>query len=354
MKGFHVALDVEQGRAQLVGHVADEATLGRVQFHFAGEVLHRHGDALEAFAAGIAYRLEHDSQGASRFTHAAAHIGIVALAAGHVVERRLQLHGQALGQFVDQPVALQVATLPAEQPAGGGVGQHDGSTGIEQHGTIGHGGDQRLLLHLGRGELFDVGGLVHLQLGGHGVEALQQFPQFAAHRQGDPGLEIAAGDLAHAPQQFLHRLGDRERVEYRAQDHQHPDRDEHRHGHLAGEGGTGQQGFVGIDTQSQHPQVAPIVHHRHEHVGDLAVRGEVLAHQRVVRPVLDVAGQLQAAAQQQLAAAVVRADRNAEVDHPVGIGKKDVAQAAAGTPEAVGHRGQFAVVALGHQRRHVG
>ena len=45
VEGFDVALDVEQRSAQFMRHVADEAALGRVELHFAGEVLHRHRDS---------------------------------------------------------------------------------------------------------------------------------------------------------------------------------------------------------------------------------------------------------------------------------------------------------------------
>ena len=67
MERFHVALDVEQGRAQLVGNVADKAALGCIELHLPGEVLHRDGNALEAFATGIAHRLQHDPKGAGGF-----------------------------------------------------------------------------------------------------------------------------------------------------------------------------------------------------------------------------------------------------------------------------------------------
>ena len=40
-----------------MGDVADEAALGRIQFHLAGEVLDGDGDALEGFTAGITHRL---------------------------------------------------------------------------------------------------------------------------------------------------------------------------------------------------------------------------------------------------------------------------------------------------------
>ena len=135
-----------------------------------------HGDALEAFAAGITHRLQNDAQGADRFAKTATHIGAVSVAAGHAVEGWLHLHRQPFRQLGNQVVALEVAALPAEQPTGGGVGQHNCALGIQQHRPIGHLGDQGLLLHLGGGELLDVCCLVVLQLGGHGVEAVEQLP----------------------------------------------------------------------------------------------------------------------------------------------------------------------------------
>ena len=78
MEGFHIALDVEQRCAQLVGDIANKATLGGVEFHLPGEVLHGHGNALEGFTTAIAHRLEHQAQGAGRFARGTAHFGIVA------------------------------------------------------------------------------------------------------------------------------------------------------------------------------------------------------------------------------------------------------------------------------------
>ena len=135
----------------------------------------------------------------------------------------MELHGQPFRQFTLEIIPLQIAPLPTEQAAGGGVGQHDPTLLIQQHSPISHGGDQGLLLHLGGGELLDVGFVVGLQLGGHGVEALQQFPQLPAHGHGQAGFKVAARNGAHPPQQFLHRLSDREGVEHRSKDHQHPD-----------------------------------------------------------------------------------------------------------------------------------
>ena len=74
VESFHIALDIEQGRAQFMGHVADEPALGGIELHLPGEILNRHGDALEAFATGIAHRLQHDPQRARRIPHAAAQI----------------------------------------------------------------------------------------------------------------------------------------------------------------------------------------------------------------------------------------------------------------------------------------
>ena len=135
----------------------------------------------------------------------------------------MQLDRQQFRQFPHQLLAFQAAPFPAEQAPRRWIGQHDAAVGVEQHGAIGHGGDQRLLLHLRGRELLDVGFVIGLELGGHGVEAGEQFPQFSAHRQVNPGTEVAGGDGAHPPQQFLHRSGDGEGVEHRAQDHQHPD-----------------------------------------------------------------------------------------------------------------------------------
>ena len=233
MEGFDVALDVEQRCPQLVGDVADETALGGVEFHLPGEVLDGDGDALEGFAAGIPHRLENDAQGAGRFAETAAHVRALFVVLQQALEGGLQLDIEPFGQFLHQAGALQIAALPAEEAPGGGIHQHHPSFGIQQQGPIRHGGDQGLLLHLGRGQLLDVGFVVGLQLGGHVVEAVEQFAQFPTHRQGDPGFEIPARDGAHAPQQFLDRLGDGQGVEDGPQDHQDPDRDEDRHGDLA-------------------------------------------------------------------------------------------------------------------------
>lgn len=103
----------------------------------------------------------------------------------------MQLDGQQFRQFPHQLLTLQAAPFPAEQTSRRGIGQHDSAFGVQQHRAVGHGGDQRLLLHLGGRELLDVGLVIGLQLGGHGVEAGQQFPQFPAHGEIDTGSEIA-------------------------------------------------------------------------------------------------------------------------------------------------------------------
>ena len=84
----------------------------------------------------------------------------------------------------------------------------------------------------------------------------------------------------------------------------------------------------------------------------------MLADQRIVRAALQVGRQLQASAQQlfprRRGAFSTVAHRDAEVNHAIGIGEHDVAEAAAGLPEALRHRRQLPVITLGHQRRHVG
>ena len=142
MQRLDVALDVEQGCAQLVGDVADETALRGVQFHLPREVLHRDGDALERFAAGITNGLHHDAQGAGRFADAAAQVFTVGSAGEQQIQRCMQLDRQEVRQFLHQLLRFQVAALPAEQPAGGGIGQHDPTFLIEKDGAIGHGGDQ--------------------------------------------------------------------------------------------------------------------------------------------------------------------------------------------------------------------
>ncbi len=72
VEGFDVALDVEQWRAQLMGHVADEAALGCVELHFSGEVLHGHRDPFQVFSTGFAYGLEDETEGARWFPDAAS------------------------------------------------------------------------------------------------------------------------------------------------------------------------------------------------------------------------------------------------------------------------------------------
>ena len=194
VQGFNVALDVEQGRAQFMRNIADETALGGVQFHLPGQVLDRHRDALEHLPAGIPHRLQHDPQGARRLPEAAAHIGALPLTADQVLQGTGQLHRQPIGKHADHLVAFEIAGFPAEQTAGGGIHQHDAALGIEEHRPIGHGGDQRLLLDLLGPQFLDIGGFIHLQLGGHRVETLQQFAQFTAHWQGDAGVEVTAGD----------------------------------------------------------------------------------------------------------------------------------------------------------------
>ena len=196
-----------------------------------------------------------------------------------------------------------------------------------------------MLLHLGSRQLLDVGGFVNLQLGGHGVEAPQQLPQLPSHRQGQAGFEVAAGNRAHALQELFDRPGNGEGVKHRPQDHQHPDGDEHRHGHFPGEGRAGEQGFVGVDAQGEHTEIVAVTHHRHKHIGHPAIRAEVLADEGGVGALLDIGREFQAPTQEQFAAAGIAADGNAQVDDPFGIGEKDVAQAPAGAPKAVGNGG---------------
>ena len=79
----------------------------------------------------------------------------------------------------------------------------------------------------------------------------------------------------------------------------------------------------------------------------------MLADQRVLGPLPQILRQLEAAAQQQVIAAVHLADGNAEVDDPLGVGVKDVAEAAAAAPELLGDPSQLAVAAIHGQRCHV-
>ena len=97
VEGLHVALDVEQGRAQLMGDVADESALGRIEFHLPGEVLDGHGDPLEAFPTGIPHRLQHNPQRASGFAKPAAHIRRILGTAHQAFEGCLQLEGEGFG-----------------------------------------------------------------------------------------------------------------------------------------------------------------------------------------------------------------------------------------------------------------
>ena len=334
-----------------MGDVADEAALGRIQFHLAGEVLDGDGDALEGFTAGITHRLQNDAQGAGRFPHAAAQVFTVCRATEQGIEGTVQFDGQQFRQFPHQLLAFQAAPFPAEQTPRCGIGQHDAAVGIQQHGAIGHGGDQRLLLHLGGGELLDVGLVVGLELGGHGVEAGEQFPQFPAHWQVNPGTEVAGGDGAHPPQQLLHRAGDGEGVEHRAQDHQHPDRDEHRHGHLPGEGCAGQGGLIRVHPEAENAVVLTPPDQGDEHIGDGTLGREVLPHQGVLGASTQLLGQLQSSVETKLSIATAggSADRDPQVDDAFGVGEEDVADAAAGTPELFGHVGQLTVLALRHQ-----
>ena len=77
-----------------MGDVADEAALGCIQLHLAGEVLDGDGDALEGFTAGITHRLQNDAQGAGRFPHAAAQVFTVRAATEQSIEGTVQLDGQ--------------------------------------------------------------------------------------------------------------------------------------------------------------------------------------------------------------------------------------------------------------------
>lgn len=70
-------------------------------------------------------------------------------------------------------------------------------------------------------------------------------------------------------------------------------------------------------------------------------------------PAGQIGREFQAAAEQQFTAAAAAANGDPEVNHAIGIGEEDVAEAAAGFPEAFGNRRQFAIVAFGHQGRHV-
>ena len=55
-----------------MGHVADEAALGRVELHFSCEILHGDRDPFQVFSAGFSYGLEHETQGARRLPDAAS------------------------------------------------------------------------------------------------------------------------------------------------------------------------------------------------------------------------------------------------------------------------------------------
>ena len=151
-------------------------------------------------------------------------------------------------------------------------------------------------------------------------------------------------------------MGDGQGIDHRAQHHQNPDRNEHRNGDLAGEGGTGQQGFVGVDAQGDDTQVVIVADDRHEHIGHLAIGGQVLADQGIVGSLLQVGGKLEAAAEQLIAgtAGPPRTHRDAQVEETIGIGEEDVAQAAAGAPKLFGDDRQLAIIAAGHQRGDVG
>ena len=80
----------------------------------------------------------------------------------------------------------------------------------------------------------------------------------------------------------------------------------------------------------------------------------MLANQGGVRALAQILRQLQPAAEQQFAAARASTDGDAQVDHPLRVGKEDIAKAAAGSPEAIGNGRQLPVIALRHQRGHVG
>ncbi|CAI8164675.1 MAG: Uncharacterised protein [Synechococcus sp. CC9902] len=265
-----------------MGDVADETALGCVQLHLAGEILHGDGDALERFPAGIAHGLQHDAERSGGLANAAAQILTVGAATQQQIEGGMQLDRQQIRQLFHQLLPLQIAAFPAEQTPSCRIRQHDPSLSVQQDGPIGHGGDQGLLFDLRSGELFDVGFVVGLQLRGHRVETGEQFSEFPADGEVDAGVEIAEGDGADAAQQLLHRPGDGEGVEHRAQNHQNPDGDEHRNGDLPGEGCTGECGFVGIDAEPQHAVVTAVADQRNEDVGDAPLGGEVLPHQRVL------------------------------------------------------------------------
>ena len=74
----------------------------------------------------------------------------------------MQFDRQQVRQFIQKIPAFELASFPSEQPARGGVGEHDSPLRIQQDCTVGHGGDQGGLLHLSSGEFFDVGGVVSL------------------------------------------------------------------------------------------------------------------------------------------------------------------------------------------------
>ena len=117
MERFHIALDVEERCAQFVRDVADETTLGGIQFHLSCEVLDRHGNAFEAFPARIAHRLEDESQGPRRFSRTAPKLIAVRGAGENGIEGAVQLHRQQLGKFSEKVLAFEVAPFPAEQAA---------------------------------------------------------------------------------------------------------------------------------------------------------------------------------------------------------------------------------------------
>ena len=212
----------------------------------------------------------------------------------------MQFHGEELGEFVEKVFPLEVASFPAEETPSCWIGEHDPSIAIEENGAIRHGGDERGLFHLRGLQFLDVGCVVNLQLGSHGVEAIQQFAKFTAHGEADASAEVAIGDRAHAAKQLLHRSGDGEGVEHGPQDHQHPDGDEHRHRHLPGEGRARESRFVGVHPEGQHTQIAVLLHKGNEHIGDQALGGDVLPHQWILGAVPHFRGQFQASIQAEI------------------------------------------------------
>ena len=94
MQGFDVALDVEQRRPQLVGDVADETALRRIELHLTGEILNGDGDALQAFSTGIAHGLHHDPEGSGGFAHTAAQVFTIRAAEQESIQSAVDFDGQ--------------------------------------------------------------------------------------------------------------------------------------------------------------------------------------------------------------------------------------------------------------------